>query len=102
MNAKPPVLNPSGVTFEIAQGETLGFDRPRDGILSRQADRVKTEREGVQFSPDRPGAGSLFPAKSLGFRLRSTLGYFKGHPAGVQDRRSIEGQAGKAKLQSHD
>ena len=80
MNAKPPKLNPSGVTFEIAQGETLGFDRP----------------------PDRRGAGSLFPAKSLGFRLRSTLGYFKGHPAGVQDRRSIEGQAGKAKLQSHD
>jgi hypothetical protein len=76
MNAKPPKLNPSGVTFEIAQGETLGFDRPRDG--------------------------SLFPAKSLGFRLRSTLGYFKGHPAGVQDRRSIEGQARKAKLQSHD
>jgi len=42
MNAKPPVLNPSGVTFEIAQGETLGFDRPRDGILSRQADRLRS------------------------------------------------------------
>ena len=71
---KPQKLNPSGVTFELAQGETLGFDRPLDGILSHHADRAKTERECVQFSPDRRGAGSLSPSKFPGFRLRSTLG----------------------------
>ena len=38
------VLNPSGVTFELAQSETLGFDRgPRDGILLRYADRAKRD-----------------------------------------------------------
>ena len=35
----------------------------------------------------------------LGFRLRSTLGYFKGHPSGVQERRSVEWKIGAAKLQ---
>jgi len=38
--AKPRELNPRGVTFEIAQGETLGFDRPPDDILPRHLDRA--------------------------------------------------------------
>ena len=41
------VLNPSGVTFELAHGETLGFDRPRDGILLRYADRAKRDAKAL-------------------------------------------------------
>ena len=73
----------------LAQGETLGFDRSRDGILSRHSDRAKPERECVQVSPDRSHANSLSPSIYLGFRLRSTLGYFKRHPPGVQDLRAL-------------
>ena len=72
----------------LAQGETLGFDRSRDGILSRHSDRAKIERIRVQFSPDRSDASSLSPSIYLGFRLRSTLG-FKRHPPGVQDVRAL-------------
>ena len=42
-------LNPRGVTFEIAQGETLGFDRPREGILPCRARRVFKTAATVRY-----------------------------------------------------
>ena len=40
---------PAGVTFELAQGETLGFDRTPDGILPRHSASIGYNPNGWPY-----------------------------------------------------
>ena len=70
--------------FEFAQVEILRFDRALDGILPLPPrPRGKLNANAFDFPLGRGARGSPSPSIYPGLRLRSTLGYFKCHPAGV-------------------